>query len=166
MSRVSHGLSRVMSRVALENRPVFVGLSRRHGSSRGRGRGSAVGWSWWFVPSPDAALSAFARKLPPPPRLSRTRRRDKRRTVPASRPYLGAEEEGGVPLPERRLCFTHPLARCQLALWAALPLVCSRTIRPMRPSTSPLLPLALLTDTSGTMRTLRSPTICISCMTV
>ncbi len=35
MSRVSHGLSRVMSRVALENRPVFVGLSRCHGSSRG-----------------------------------------------------------------------------------------------------------------------------------
>ena|GEM_PF-7081249 len=38
--------------------------------------------------------------------------RTARRTVPDSRPYLGAEEEGGVPLPERRLCFTHPLARC------------------------------------------------------
>jgi hypothetical protein len=35
MSRVGHGLSRVVSRVVREKRPVLIGLSRCHGSARG-----------------------------------------------------------------------------------------------------------------------------------
>ena len=41
-----------------------------------------------------------------------------------------------------------------------------RIMTPRSPSTRPGLPLAPVTATSGTMRTLRSPTICMSCMTV
>ena len=35
MSRIGHGLSRVVSRVGREKRPVFIDLSRCHGSARG-----------------------------------------------------------------------------------------------------------------------------------
>ena len=48
--------------------------------------------------------------------------------------------------------------------WA--PPVCWRSIKPSRPSTIPVALPAPLTATSGTMRTLRSPTVCMSCITV
>ena len=51
-------------------------------------------------------------------------------------------------------------------LVGALPLAWLRSINPNKPSTIPGLALAPLTATSGTIRTFRSPTICMSCMTV
>ncbi len=41
-----------------------------------------------------------------------------------------------------------------------------RSIRPSNPSTRPGLALAPFTATSGVMRTLRSPTVCMNCITV
>ena len=54
----------------------------------------------------------------------------------------------------------------QLCFGSVWPVDWLRSMMPSSPSTKPLPPFWPVTATSGTMRTLRSPTICMSCMTV
>ena len=67
-SRVGHGLSRVVSRVGREKRPVFIDLSRCHGSRPPKGPGGAnprskvrkFGGSSSAMPDPGCGESANA----------------------------------------------------------------------------------------------------------
>ena len=82
-----------------------------------------------------------------------------------------SKKKGGIPFLGRRPCFrsnvltfhdltSHALTSGRFAA------VCSRTINPSIPSSRPFPLPVPLTDTSGTIRTFRSPTTCIICSIV
>jgi hypothetical protein len=95
------------------------------------------------------------------------------RGLPRLRPGLQLWKQDGECAASGALPFGCPACQARLGDCAnpqlfpcAWPLDWPRSMRPSRPSTTPGFALAPLTATSGTMRTLRSPTICMSCIVV